>query len=173
LNSWWIRQFPNDEFIGFGFLESIGGRMWQQATETWLQDPTTWLSHSKREQAPLTLLLAQDNHVHLYDYASSTDNGMTISWSVASKDFTAPNRKLRVDGLYAKGVGNGILVELSFDEGNTWVNYGTLNFGLTPTTQQLNDQYAGLDVCRFRLSGTDPTFSLDWVRLDYFEETYW
>lgn len=171
-DSWWIRKFAN-QMIGFGFLESIAGRSWQQATQTWASDTQTWISRTKQPEAPQTLLLDPvNNQVWLYDYQSSTDAGNNIPWSFSTKDFEVVKRKITVDAIWAKGTGSNIKVEISVDRGQTYLPFGTFNFGLTPTTQNINMQITA-DVARFRFSGNDPAFSLDWYRVDYYEATPW
>lgn len=170
--SWFIRKFAN-LMVGFGFLESLAGRTWQQATQTWASDTSTWLSRSTQPEAPLTLLCDPINKiVYVYDYVSPTDNGAVINWNFVTKDFEIVAKKVRLDGVHAEGTGSNILVEASFDRGNSWQTVGTLNFGLSPTHQNVNMQVVS-DVIRFRLSGSDPNFFLDWMRVDYFEETPW
>lgn len=171
-DSWFIRSFAN-VFLGFGFLESLAGRTWQQATETWASDTKTWLSRSTQPEAPLTLLCDPINkQVYVYDYISSTDDGTVIPWTFTTKDFEIVSKFIRLDGVHAEGTGSDILVEASFDRGNSWLTLGTLNFGLSPTHQNVNMQVVS-DVMRIRLSGNDPNFFLDWMRLDFFEETPW
>ena len=170
--AWWIRKFAN-QMIGFGFIDAVQGRTWQQANTSWLQDTSTWIARSKTIEAPLTILCdAATGNTWLYDYFTTTDNGAGIPWSFSTKDFESPGHKVRFDGLYAKGIGSNIVVNISFDRGVTWQPLGTLNFGLTFTEQQLNAQYVA-DSFRLRFSGTDPTFHLDWMRCDYFTESLW
>lgn len=171
-NAWWVRKFANP-LLGFGFIEALAGRSWQQATGTWLQDQTTWISHSKTPSAPLIILCDPvKNATFLYDFGSSSDAGAAISWSLTTKDYEAQEKKVRFDGVYLKGIGNNVLVEISFDRGFSFQTLGTVNFGNHFTQQQLNGQFI-VDVFRLRFSGTDPLFQLDWYRCDYYEETPW
>lgn len=171
-NAWWVRKFANP-LIGFGFIESLAGRSWQQATLTWQQDTTTWLSHSKTPSAPLIILtdpVAQ--RTYLYDFVNPTDNGANIPWSLTTKDFESPEEKIRFDGVYAKGTGDGVLVEISLDRGFSFTPIGTMNFGPSFTQQQVNAQYVA-DSFRLRFSGSAANFQLDWYRCDYYPETPW
>lgn len=171
-NAWWVRKFANP-LIGFGFIESLAGRSWQQANITWQQDTTTWLSHSKTPSAPLIILCDPvAMQTYLYDFASPTDNGSAIKWSVTTKDFESPEQKLRFDGVYVKGIGNGVLTEISFDRGQTFQILGTMNFGGAFSQQQVNAQFV-CDSFRLRFSGSDPRFQIDWYRCDYYPETPW
>lgn len=171
-NAWWVRKFANP-LIGFGFIESLAGRSWQQANVEWQQDPTTWLSHSKTPSAPFIILTDPIlNVTYLYDFTSTTDNGAVIPWSLTSKDYEAQEQKIRFDGVYAKGVGNNVLVEISYDRGFTWTELGILNFGISFSQQQINAQ-AVCDAFRIRFSGNDPNFQLDWFRCDFYEESPW
>lgn len=171
-NAWWVRKFANP-VLGFGFIEALAGRSWQQATGTWLQDSTTWISHSKTPSAPLLVLCDPTNNLTLlYDFSSTTDAGTAINWSMTTKDFEAQEKKVRFDGIYAKGIGNNVLVEVSFDRGFSYQVLGILNFGNHFTQQQLNSQFV-VDTFRFRLSGNDPLFQLDWFRCEYYEESPW
>lgn len=171
-DSWWIRKFAN-QMAGFGFLESISGRTWQQALQSWASDQQTWISRSKQPQAPQTIMCDPLSfRTWLYDYQAVTDAGTTISWFFVTKDFEAINNQITVDGIWAKGVGSGIKVEISLDRGQSWQVYGTFNFGLKPSTKNINMQITG-DVARFRWSGTDSSFQLDWYRVDYYPATEW
>lgn len=171
-NAWWVRKFANP-IIGFGFIESLAGRSWQQATLPWAQDTTTWISHSKTAAAPLIIItdpIAQQTF--LYDYISPTDAGVDIPWSLTTKDFEAQERKIRFDGVYAKGQGNDVLIEISFDRGFSWRTLGTVSFGTNFSQQQVNAQFVA-DAFRLRFSGTDPGFQLDWYRVDFYPESDW
>lgn len=170
--SWFKRQFANS-IIGFGYIDAVAGRSWQQATETWQQDTSTWLARSKQVEAPLVILCdAITGQTWLYDYLSTTDGGAVILWSLTTKDFQTPGFLSRFDGVAAQGQGNNVEVDVSFDRGVSWQSIGTLNFGLTPTKQKVNNQFVG-DSFRVRLSGSDPTFRLDWMRIDWFKESDW
>lgn len=168
--AWWIRKFANF-MVGFGFISAIAGRTWQQATESWTQDTSTWLARSKTLEAPQTILCDAINHVtYIYDYVQTSDNGATIEWAFTTKDFESQGNKVRFDGVYAKGIGSQIIVDISFDHGVSWTELGALNFGIAYTEQQLNAQFVA-DSFRLRFSGSDPTFQLDWLRADFFVES--
>jgi hypothetical protein len=169
---WWVRKFAN-KFNGFGFIESEGGRTWDQATQAWSDDTSTWTSRSKTDQAPLTVFTDPVNmRTVIYDYITSTDDGVIISTMMMTKDFTSPNYLVRFDGFIARGTGNNILVEISMDTGVSWITLGVLNFGLTLSTQRVNNQITS-NQFRLRLTGADPGFSLNLFRVDFFEETPW
>jgi hypothetical protein len=124
-------------------------------------------------RSPLTILCdAVQGQTWLYDYSSATDNGTPIAFFFETKDYESPTELVTFDGFYAKGTGNNVLVEISFDRGQTWQTVGTLNFGLTPTQQQVNLQITAQSF-RLRVSGSDPTFSMDWYRTDWYDSTPW
>lgn len=171
-DSWHVRHFAN-EIVGFGFIEATGGRTWLEATEAWQDDTLPWNARANTEQSPQTILCDAGNmRTLLYDYSNSTDDGATIPWEYTTKDFMSPPYLLRLDGISLRGTGNNVLVEISLDAGQTFEQMGTVNFGLTYTTQKLTLQRVG-DQLRFRFSGSDPNFTLDWYRVDFFQETPW
>ena len=171
-DSWHIRHFA-DEVVGFGFIEATGGRTWLEATEAWQDDTLPWNARANTEQSPQTILCdAVNTRTLLYDYNQPNDAGVPISWKYDTKDFISPPYLLRLDGFSVRGTGNNVLIQCSTDTGDTWETLGTVDFGLTFTTQKVTKQVVA-DQIRFRLSGTDPNFSMDWYRIEFFQETPW
>lgn len=170
-DAYYVRKFAN-QFIGFGFIEAFSGRTWQQAAQAWNTDTSAWLSRAKQVQAPLTVLCDTAGNTYLYDFIAATDNGAAIPWSATTKDFESPTSKIVFDAVYAKGTGSNVLVEISYDRGKSFIPIGTWNFGLTFSQQQVNMQIE-VDCFRLRFSGSDPTSSIDWYRVDYYPGHPW
>jgi hypothetical protein len=171
--SWWIRKFPFT-FVGFGFCTSAGqSRPWNTQTFPWNTDTKIWASRAGSANTVTVNLLDPVNlQAWNYDFKASNDNGTPITWTAVTKDYQSPIENARLDGLVARGTGNNVSVDVSVDGGQTFVNMGVLNFGLSYTKQNVNLQIVGSSF-RFRFSGSDSTFKLDWYRLDFFEESKW
>lgn len=171
-DSWWKRQFA-DQFVGGGFNTSLVTFTWQTIQGTWLQNNFPWVQKVFTANSPITILCSvTNNETMTYDYISQTDNGTPISWFFITKDFQDPNVLRRTDSLRARGVGDGIQVDYSIDQGQTYISLGAFDFGTMPSVQTLTFQVVSQFV-RFRFSGVDPLSKLFWFTFKHAPESAW
>lgn len=118
------------------------------------------------------VLLAGSSGVFEYDFVSNADAGMPIKWSFETKDIGDGTAVSRFDRLLVRGRGAfDIGVEVSLDRGGTWQFLDVVNFRFNAVallTFNLTSEYM-----RLRLSGTDPSFELTWLELQYGFESEW
>lgn len=172
LESWFVRQFA-DNFLGFGFFEQVSSFTWATYPGTWAAATTRWTQRTLSANAPVTLLCnPDDNHVHSYDYITQTDNGVIPQFYVATKDFEISGSFIRTNSVTIRGTGNNINISFSFDQGQTFQALGNVNFGLGSGTMRLDGQYIAESV-RVVISGPCPGFSLDWLEIEFREESSW
>ena len=160
--SWYYRFFANT-FVGSGPYLPTVSTTWSTAIGTWASQTATWDSRIFLANVASIMLAANDvNQVFLYDYRATTDNGAVIPWSLVTKDIQEGGNLYRWDSCHVYGSGNGVLVEVSIDGGQSFSTVGTLNFGVGLSVQQLTFQFVSHYI-RFRLSGNDPKFEFVWL----------
>lgn len=170
--AWFVREFKN-LFVSANPFLPVQNATWASTAGTWAANPYTWNSRIFLANVPSMLLCSgDDNLVYVYDYKSPLDNKTPIGWSVTSKDLAPGDSFQRWDSVRAYGQGNGVTVEYSTDGGQTFTLIGTLNFGTGPSLKVLTFQCVSAYI-RFRLSGTDPTFVLNWLETWYLKESDW
>lgn len=169
--AWFVRHFAN-KFLSCEPYLPLATTTWDTAPGTWEDNPYTWNSRIFLANVPTMLLCAADTgYVYAYDYTTPTDAGTPISWSVETKDISTGNFMNRFDSCRCFGRGTA-LCEVSIDGGETWTTYGTFLFGTRPSMKILTGQFTAPYI-RFRLSGDDPTFQLQWLEVWYTEESEW
>lgn len=162
----WYDRKLYDTIIGYGFYVSALTVTWATATGTWQNNPNQWNTRQNLSNVPITqLCLASTNNIVNYDYAQTLDNGQPIKYTIETKDFTIPDGEFRFDYLEAQFKGNSVLVEYSPDAGNTYVPLGTVT-QLSMDKAKFHKQFVSNKV-RFRFSGIDSVFSLEWFGFLY------
>lgn len=170
-DAWSDRNF-NRDMVGYGFYLATTARPWSGLVGNWLQQVWKWNAVSVLANSPITLLCNSTNQVYSYDYVEPLDNGLPINYSFETKDFTNPQFFLRTDEIRFRAKGSNILVEYSFDKGQSWKTLGTANKGSGASYEetQLNFQALTKRV-RFRLSGTSGGMAFEWFTLKYSVES--
>jgi len=169
---WFERIFAN-QFISCSPYLPVATTTWQNAVGTWANYVGQWDSKALLSLvANLVMCSADTNQVYIYDYKNATDNGVVIPWTFTTKDIGPGNAMQRFDTFRIRGVGNGITVMYSLNEGHTWTPLSQLNFGSIPSTQILTFEAVG-EYIRFQISGTDPTFVFHWLECWYTWESDW
>ena len=171
-SGWFYRFFAN-KFVGASPYLPVETTTWASAVGTWAQQQLAWNSRVFLANIASILLCSADtNLVYVYDYKTQGDAGVPVAWSFQTKDIDVGDQMDRWDSLRAYGKGNGVLVEISLDGGQTFSTIGTFNFGTGRSLQILTFQ-AVSSYIRFRLSGNDPNFALNWMELWYLKESEW
>jgi hypothetical protein len=169
---WFQREFAN-KFVSAAFYVPTSDTTWAGATGTWAQNNFAWNSRAFRANiASLLLCAADDNLVFLYDYRTQTDNGVAIPWTAQTKDVGDGDAKNRWDSVRLYGQGTGT-ISCSIDAGATWATVGSFALGATTSALQILYFQAVSPYIRFMLSGTDPTFKLNWLEVWSLPESEW
>jgi hypothetical protein len=172
-NVWTIRVL-NDQIAGSGSYLRISGVTWAEAQGTWAQNTYAWNANVYASAASLLLFSDISGQVLAYDYVSTTDNGVTIPWLLQTKDFGNDRIKNRLNRVLISGVGE-VTIGVALDHAGTYMDLGTfsLDGGTGNTTIfQLTNQFV-YNYIAFQFSGTDPTFLLEFLTLEYLPESLW
>ena len=168
--SWMVRTLPIT-VSGFGFFESIVTRTWATLTGTWLDQ--TWAWNSKlflSNSTTIHLCDAGTNQVFEYNFIAADDDGTDIDYILETGDFYSPQNFIRMDRVDLNMKGNAVSVWVSFDQGDTWELLGTVNPGVTYTTERFEKQYVSMSI-RFRVTGTGGGFGIRWLGLKFYDES--
>lgn len=169
--AWSVRKFPI-QLSGFGFYQAQGDVIWSTAIGTWVGYEGGWLSKKVQSNAPTLHILSKDQlRVYEYDYITTADDGTAIAYEFITKDFYVPNRELRFDRYDFMISGTTILIEASFDQGDSWETIGTVSPGNAFSRQRLFKQFVGRSI-RFRFTGS-AGFGLEWLGFKYKRESLW
>ena len=167
--AWSTREYA-DQITGFGFFQAQNDLTWQNAPGTWAAYVGPWLSKQVQSNSPTVHLMSKTNlRVYEYDYITADDNGVAISYEFITKDFYIPNWELRFDRYDFKLKGTNILIEASYDQGDSWTTLGTVSPGNKYQRIRINRQQVGRSI-RFRLSGS-AGFGLEWIGVRYKAES--
>lgn len=165
-----FRTFPVS-FTGYGFFQSPGATTWATASGTWGSQTGAWVSKTFQANAPTLHLCGQSGQVYENNYSADDDDGTAISYTLVTKDFYVPNRKLRFDRYEFSLKGTSIKVEASYDRGTSWITLGTVTqtgaFGIKILYKQKIGQYI-----RFRFTGSDE-FAVEWIGFRFKRESIW
>lgn len=166
---WYERVFA-DSFAGFGFFQLEESFIWTDLKNSWNSQNWKWDSRKLLQQAPTThLLSATAGQVFEYDYYTTLDNATGISYTVESKDFVVPDAVIRFDMIEMYIQGMSILLEVSTDYGVSWMTLATITEH-TMNKVRVFKQFTASAV-RFRWSGTDDGFRLDWYGFSFKQES--
>lgn len=169
----WLRRTFGHQIIGFGEFQITSVTQWNELVGSWLVQVGPWVSRATSISSPSIALCGQTtNQVYEYDFAADTDDGTAVSWRVETKDFTARDKKIRVDRLDAFIKGDSIVAEYSLDNGQSWATYGTFESAAALTRKRLFKQITG-DSVRFAFKGTGQGFVLGWIGFKFREESEW
>jgi len=169
--AWSIRKF-SIALAGFGFFQAQADVTWATALGTWAAYVGPWLSKQVQTNAPTLHILSQDQlRVYEYDYITALDDGTAISFEFVTKDFYVPNRELRFDRYEFFMKGATVLIEASFNQGDSFETLGTVSPGNVFSRQRLYKQIVGRSV-RFRFTGSNG-FGLDWLAFKFKRESIW
>ncbi len=168
LNAWSSREF-DDQIIGFGNATQSQSLTWNDLVGTWEDLTFTWTSTSISGDLNTILLCSDDGQVYEYDFLTADDNGVAQSWTIETPDFSHHNGSIRTDYLELKCAGGSATIEISIDEGNSWVTIETVSPGATPIKVRIYKQVSSRTV-RYRIAGSS-TFRLSWMNLRVTLET--
>ena len=136
---------------------------WAELVGDWASQNFIWASPSLLAGSPTIHLCNPTNlRVYAYDYLAGTDAGTELPFVYETQDFYNAHSSLRLDSLDIYCAGTSVKIEVSVDEGDTWV---TIEASLTLTVAiakyTVNRQIEGTRL-RFRFSGTGGGFNLSW-----------
>lgn len=168
-DSWWPREYVTN-FSGFGFYTTSTAKSWSSLSGSWRVQTSPWNAVKLTSNSPETHLLDQSGKVYTYDYSADSDDGTNISWFIETKDYYMPNTKIRIDYFDLKAAGGDVLIEYSVDEGNNWVEYGTLSYDASSVRKRLHKQLV-TNLLRWRLSGSAFGYMLEHFGFSYVPES--
>ncbi len=168
LNAWSTREF-DDQIIGFGSATQSQSLTWNDLVGAWEDLTFTWTSTSISGDLNTILLCSDDGQVYEYDFLTADDNTVAQSWTIETPDFSHHNGSIRTDYLELKCAGGSATIEISIDEGNSWVTIETVSPGATPIKVRIYKQVSSRTV-RYRITGSS-TFRLSWMNLRVTLET--
>ena len=187
-HAWYFRSFA-DKFVSAGIYLPLQTIEWVSALGTWAQNTAAWDSRVFLLNAPTIILSAPlADRTFIYDYTSDGDNGVPLQWDMTMKDIGTGNDIRRWDSLTLFGAGNGITISYALDpttdprmpgQTQTFTPMTTsdgkpfvLNFGAGKSRQRVTFDAASTFI-RVRLSGSDPTFFLEYAEMWHsFESEY-
>ena len=164
--AWSFRKYTRD-ITGFGFFQRSSTQTWNDLQGSWLVQTYAW--NARQFQANTPTLHLCGGRVYEVDYITATDDGVGIPWTLQTKDFYVPNWNLRFDRFDLKLSGENVTVEVSVDEGASYVSLGTINPGAVTQKITLFKQFVA-DRIRIRLSGSS-AIALDWIGFTYKRES--
>lgn len=162
---WYTRQFA-DEMIGWGVYHRRDTLTWATATGTWAAMTGKWNNRAFLAQSPIVQLCAHNAQMVMnYDYQQLLDNSAAISYIVESKDFALGDAEFRLDSIEMKMQGTGVTLEYSVDEG---VTYEQLAIITQPRLAKcVVFKQLVTNKIRFRWSGTNSDFIIEWFNFTY------
>lgn len=173
--AWSVREFAKS-FYGAALTLPQSFSSWTSAKGVW-SDPAwmrPWSSRTFVQNIPSVLLCptVEGGLLNLYDYAAETDYGTAIPWTLTTREFGDGSNYTRWENVSFVGVGDGVLLERSQDEGATFTAVATLNFGGDASSQQTYIDKVSTRL-QLRLSGSDYDFQLRRGMLTSEEESEW
>lgn len=173
--AWSVRMFAK-AFYAARLTLPEAFTSWAAAKGTWqnTQWLRPWSSRTFVQNVPSVLLCPTDidGLLNIYDYAAMTDYGVTIPWTLTTREFGDGDNFTRWESLSFVAIGDGVLVERSQDEGATFQTVDTLDFGIVAASKQTYVDRVSTRL-QLRLSGTDPSFQLRRGTLMSEEESEW
>lgn len=168
LNTWAAREFEQ-EILGFGEATKSNSLTWDDLVGSWDDQTWNWNTSGIVSDLETILLCPADGQVVEYSYQAADDGGIAQSYVVETPDFSHQNGVLRLDYIELKCSGSTILIEVSLDEGNTWLTMDILSPGATLQKVRAFRQVSSRTI-RFRFSGSS-NFTLSWFNLRITLET--
>jgi hypothetical protein len=153
-NKWAHRTF-GDTFSGFGTHILAESKTWADL-ESWEDLTSSWAAFEGLGEALEIVLLGSDtNQSFIYDYETSTDDGVDITAIAETKDFAHPSLILRHSWVDV-GLANGsTIVEVSLNKGDTWLPMGVVLAPAKTTKYRLYRDFASRTF-RYRFTTIDP-----------------
>ena len=168
LNTWSVRQFT-DEMLGFGEATQSNSFTWDDLVGSWEDQTWNWNTSGISGDLETILFCNSSGQVVEYNYQAADDNGTAQAYVIETPDFSHSNGVLRTDYLELKCSGDGILVEISIDEGASWETIETISPGATPMKVRVFKQVSSRTI-RYRLSGSG-AFTWSWFNIRVTLET--
>jgi len=168
LNTWSVREFEQ-EILGFGEATESNSFTWNDLIGSWEDQTWNWNSSGITSDLETILFCPADGQIVEYNYLAADDSGVAQAYKVETPDFSHPNGVLRLDYIELKCSGSSILVEVSLDEGGTWLAMETISPGTTLQKVRAFRQVSSRTI-RFRFSGSS-SFTLSWFSLRVTLET--
>lgn len=168
----WFHRAFFDTFVSCQPRLTIQKLTWATAPGTWASHTETWDSRIFLQNVPNFFLCSPTlSTVMVYDYTIPTDNGNTIAWEVITRQFGDVSAFSRWERLILYGTGM-VDVQYSEDEGNTFVDLGTINLGATPSAASVYIDHTSQQIL-FKLSGTAANFALRYADIISEFESEW
>jgi hypothetical protein len=183
INSWTKRKFSFD-MVGMQEVLLVSGVTWADAEGAWEDSDwfIPWNDVTISVAGYRAFMWGVDYSLTrgVWEYSSEYTSDDSV-WDVETQAYIAiettgwyctpelvnPEGNIRVDRIKIKGSGTSIYVEYSTDEGETWLEYGTITPGSAIVATSLYKQLVSTRI-RFRLSGTDMVLS--WMAIYWNKE---
>lgn len=180
-NKSWSERLFADPFYAAGPFLPFGATTWANAKGQWnsTEWARPWDSRAFLQNVPSILMCpavagGAGVMLQLYEYRARTDNGVTIPWSLVTKQLGDGSQFSRWERANVVGIGSDVLVEVSEDEGETFDTVGTFDFGTSPTPTATNVWLDRVSTrMQLRMSGSDSSFQLRYVDVIAIAESDW
>lgn len=169
-DSFSIREFPVG-LLGHGFYQLTDDVAWSELVGIWSGQTWNWNDRAYLVNVPSILLCGNDNQAYEYNYIEADDDGATINWFYETPDL-ADDSPFRVDRVSFAAKGTSVLVEYSFDGGDSWATYGSAVLDTDYTKYDTHRQLVTRKV-RLRFSGSGIGFGMKWLSIKLRVESEW
>lgn len=143
---WGLYDLKDDPFC-FGYFIRDSSLLWSSpgfGDVPWNQLGVRWNDNSTKQGFPL-LIFGSGSVVYIMDGVSSDDNGVAVSASIDTVDFTVPQEYISENGRWTEVEmelkGSSVVVQYSTDQGLTWSNFGGSDVGYTGGVQLLTTEF--------------------------------
>ncbi len=168
--SWSTRAFAN-KISAIGEYARDTSLTWVAAPGTWTDYAYPWGYTGLLTNATTALLCIGDGtSVVEYDVITPTDNGTGIAYTVATKDFSVPDAKIRFDSVEVLASGGAFVIQYSIDGGSSYTTLGTASASIERTPQRFYKQFVA-ERFRLKITGTASGFQLGWLRVRFRPES--
>jgi len=169
---WAIREFYHD-FIGYGLYKNPLARTWNDLTGSWIEQVWSWDDRRLSVGSSSIMLCGHTpKQVYEYDFVTIADNTQTIVWEFQTKDFSSARFKLRMNLLDIYANGATVEISRSHDRGSSWTSIETVTLNESLALYNIWSQFLNR-MTRYKLSGQGGGFALEWLGIEFSEESDW
>jgi hypothetical protein len=123
------------------------------------------------QNTTIILLSGSEKQIYSYDFSESKDANNNIDWTIETKDFSSPGRKLHLNFIDLSLIGHNIKVEMSTDFGDTYRQLGIINPGAVRCTHRFH-VHETVSNFRVRMKGRSQGTKIAWMGYEYHIEPH-
>lgn len=171
-DGWTLRPLTSD-MCGYGRYESTADKTWNDLVGSWAEQDWAWNETRMLSGSPEVMLCCYNPlQVYEYDYVTVGDAGKDLNWEFQTKDLYNPHMLNRMNLIEFFAKGSSVVVSYSTDRGSTWTVLETVTLATAWARYRVWHQLVERQI-RYKFSGSGGGLALEWLGLDYEEESSW